>query len=183
MSYSNKLTLGIFVFLVLTIIFSQNENYTVIAEEPESKFPNLVKSPSSYTSKVDPLIIAWQVETNQEEFAKNNNISYSNGKIGVYIYLDDQSSISKIPSDVEITATDANIVVAMVTSSQIDQLAQIDSINKISLPKEVTNPIIPTNSSEEISVDDNYILLISVVIGIAIAIGISFKVYKKKISQ
>lgn len=176
-------SIGVFIFLLLSLIFSGNENNTIIAEEHESKSTKLAQSPSSYTSKIDPLIMAWQVETNQEVFANNNNISYSNGKIGVYIYLDDQSSMSKIPSDVEITATDANIVVAMVTSSQIDQLAQINSIEKISLPKKVTNPIIPKDSSEEISFEENFTLIIPIVIGFVIVAGISFIVYKRKVKH
>ena len=160
-----------------------SENFTIIAEEQESKIPTQVISPSSFINKIDSTIILWQVETDQEEFAKNNNISYSNGKIGVYVYLDDQSSISQIPSDVEITATDANIVVAMVTSSQINQLAQIDSVTKISLPKLVTNPIIPKDNFEEVSLKNNFFLVVPIVVGVIIITSVSFIIYKRRISN
>lgn len=92
------------------------------------------------TSKIDPLIVQWQLASDPEQFAKANGLSYSEGKISVYVYLDNQSSIPKLSAAVNVSATDGNIAVVKATSDEITNLDKLDFVQRISVP-DIARPL------------------------------------------
>jgi len=109
----------------------------------------------SEATKVDPLILEWQSSSNPEAFARINNLSFSDDKIAAYIYLDNADSISNIPSEIDVISSDDNIVVAFVSSQQIEQLAQMVFVERIAPPilavfrQDSTIPLIESPAEKE----------------------------------
>jgi len=174
--------LAIFLFFLLFIqnieaIYSQNiESNLESSSTPIEQF----RSPSS--SKIHPLLVQWQVSENPNEFAKENNLSYTENKIGVYIYLDNVDSSSKIPGEITITAFDEKIVVAFVSSEQLDELNDIDFVERVTLPEPARTPPIPQVEIPESQTpaENRYYYLIWIVIGgIVIITILIFKKRKK----
>ncbi len=175
---------GLAIFL-LYLLFMQNLG-GIQAENVESNLENSstpieqFRSPSN--SKIHPLLIQWQLSLTPNEFAKENNLSYNENKIGVYIYLDNFDSLSKIPSEIEVTASDEKIIVAFVSSEQLDTLEELDFVERVTPPDFARTPPIPqveipeTQTTEE----NPYDYLVWVVVGgiVIIAAGI-FKKRKK----
>ena len=133
------------IFLLIALIpaaYAENselsENSSLISERK-----------TSTTSNIHSILIQWQESENPEEFAKNHNLSYKDGKVGVYIYLDNAESQSKIPLEIEITASDDKIAVAFVTSEQLYKLSEMEFVERISLPVLAQNPPIPKVDTPE----------------------------------
>jgi len=136
---------GLAIFL-LFLLFMQNLG-GIQAENTESNSKNSSalneEFRSSYSSKIHPILIKWQASENPNEFAKENNLLYTENKIGVYIYLESLESRSKIPDDITITAFDEKILVAFVSSEQLDNLEELDFIERITPPDLARIPPIP----------------------------------------
>jgi len=156
------------------------------AENTESNLKNFsasveeFRSPSS--SKIHSILIKWQTSENPNEFAKENNLSYIDNKIGVYIYLESVESRSKIPSEITITAFDEKIIVTFVSSEQLDKLEELDFIERVTPPEFMRTPPIPkVEIPQSQTLEENqYDYLLWLVIGgiVIITIGI-FKKRKK----
>jgi len=176
--------LAIFLFLLL---FMQNFG-GIQAENIKSNLENSstpieqFRSPTS--SKIHPLLVQWQVSENPNEFAKENNLSYTENKIGVYIYLDNSDSLSQIPSEIEVTANDEKIVVAFVSSKQLDKLDDLDFVERVTPPDFARTPPIPQVELPESQTpkENRYDYLLWIVIGgiVIISIGIFQKRRKHK---
>ncbi len=176
--------LAIFLFFLLFIqtvgtIYAQNiESNLENSSTPIEQF----RSPSS--SKIHPLLVQWQVSENPNEFAKENNLSYTENKIGVYIYLDNPDSLSKIPSEIEVTANDEKIVVAFVSSKQLDKLDELDFVERITPPDFARTPPIPQVELPESQTpkENQYDYFLWIIIGgiVIISIGIFQKRRKHK---
>jgi len=128
-------------------------------------------------SKINSAIIGWMESSDPNLFAEENNLIVSGNKIQVYVYLDSSDSISNIPQDVDVLASDDNIAVALVSSEQINQLAQLDFVERITPPVKAEIPPIPISQNPDQN-DYSTIIMISIGIGIAIIVGIIF--LKKK---
>ncbi len=171
--------LGLILFFLLVIPVITSDSFSVelggSSREADSRVTD------SNITEVDPKIIEWQNSSNPSQFAKNNNISFNNDKIAVFIYLDDSNSISNIPLQIEITGSDQNIVVAKVSSEEINQLAQLDFVQKITLPVLVEPPTIPSTIPND--TDYSTILIIGVIIGIIVIVSlvIKFGVQRRKV--
>jgi len=70
---------------------------------------------SSELEKIHSTIIEWKSSSNQEVYARDNNLIFSDDKIQVYVYLDNAESISNIPQDIDVVDSDDNIAVAFVS--------------------------------------------------------------------
>ena len=132
------------------------------------------------STKIHPTISEWQSSVEPETFAASRSLSFSDNKIAVYIHLDSKESISNLPNDVEVLSSDENIVLAYLSSSQIDQLAQLDFVERIAPPPITRNPPIP------FQLDDNttsmtLTITIAVVVAIAVAIFAITRIRRKKI--
>ena len=130
--------LSIITLLILpnssNLIFALNQETnqeTILAKIQEKGEPT---HQAGSLPKVDPTIAKWQLAPDQEEFAKTNGLVYSQGKISVYVYLDNESSIPKLSSVINVTATDGNIAVVKATSDEITNLAKLDFVVRISAP-------------------------------------------------
>ena len=175
----------IFAFF-LFLLFLQNGD-TIYAENINSDLENSSnpikpnRSPSD--SKIHPILIQWKLSDNPNEFANENNLSNIENKIGVYIYLDTVESKSKIPQDIIITAFDEKIIVAFVSSEQLDKLAELDFVERITPPDFARNPPIPQIEVPETQIPEktSYIYLVWIVIGIIIILIITK--FKKRKSQ
>ncbi len=153
-------------FLLLLII--QNGN-TIHAENEES---NSEKVPieefrSSSSSKIHPILVKWQISENPDEFAKKNNLSYTENKVGVYIHLESAESQSKIPPKINVIAFDEKIALAFVSSEQLDELDNLDFVERITPPDRIRIPPIPQVEIPEtqISEENQYDYLVWIVIG------------------
>jgi hypothetical protein len=125
--------------------------------------------------KIHHLISKWQTSDNPAEFAKKYNLSHDDGKILVYIYLENPETISKIPSTISIQSSYDEIVLAFVTSEDLHQLERLDFIQKITPPDLAQNlPISEVDASkEETPIQNQYdipLLGVIMVIGVIIAI-------------
>jgi len=177
--------LAIFLFLLL---FMQNLVY-IQAENTESSSKNFSSTfeefRSSSSSKIDSILIKWQTSENPNEFAKENNLSYKENKIGVYIYLESVESRSKIPNDITITAFDEKILVAFVSSKQLDKLEVLDFIERVTPPDLARTPPIPQVKIPESQTkeENQYDYLLWLVIGgiVVITVGIFRK--RKKLND
>ena len=128
--------------------------------------------------KINSIILEWMNSSSPASFAEDNNLIFSDNKIQVYVYLDNAESISNIPQDIDVVDSDDNIAVALVSSEQINQLAQLDFVEQIAPPIRATIPPIPI-STEDSEIDNSALIGIVIGIGIAIAI-IAGIVYSKK---
>jgi len=149
---------------------------TAVPRETERVPTEIIPKPND--PKINSVLLEWMNSSSPASFAEDNNLIFSDDKIQVYVYLDSAESISNIPQDIDVVDSDDNIVVALVSSEQINQLAQLDFVEKIAPPIQATIspiPILPEDDK-----DDNSALIgIGVGIGIAIAI-IAGLVYSKK---
>jgi len=173
---------GLVIFL-LFLLFIQNLG-GIQAENAES---NLENSPtpieefrSSSSSKIHSILIQWQLSENPNEFAKENNLSYTENKIQVYIYLESAESRSKIPHEITVTAFDEKILVSFVSSGQLDELDNLNFVKRITPPDLARTPPIPQieiPESQTLEENRNDYLLWLVIGGIVI---ITIGIFKKR---
>ena len=130
--------------------------------------------------KISSVILKWMSSSNSKSFAEDNSLIFSDNKIQVYVYLDSANSIANIPQNIDVIGSDDNIVVAFVNSEQINQLAQLDFVERISPPIRATIPPIPI--SQEGDEIENYALIgIGIVIIIAIIVGVIYSMKRKEV--
>jgi hypothetical protein len=125
--------------------------------------------------KIHYLITKWQISDNPAEFAQKYNLPYDNGKILVYIYLENPETISEIPSTIIIQSFYDDIVLAFVTSEDLYQLERLDFIQRITPPDQAQNlPISEEDiSKEETQIQNQYdipLLGLIVVMGVIVTI-------------
>ena len=165
-----------FVLLSIILISLYNVEYGFSQTREESSIDSekFVKTHpklrSSQSLKIHSLLFEWQSSSTPEVFARNNNLSVSDNKIQVYIYLDSADSIVNIPQDIDVIDSNENIAVAFVSSEQINQLTQLDFVVKISPPIRASISISQNDGN------DNF-ALIGIGIIIAVIIGV---IYSKK---
>jgi hypothetical protein len=154
------------------------------AENTESSSKNfsapIEEFRSSSSSKIHSILIQWQISENPNEFAKENNLLYTTNKIGVYIYLESAESRTKIPHEITVTGFDEKILVAFVSSEQLDKLEELDFIERITPPDLARTPLIPQveNPETQTREENLYDYLVWIVIaGIGI---ISIGIFKKR---
>jgi hypothetical protein len=131
--------------------------------------------------KIHYLITKWQISDNPAEFAQKYNLSYDDGKILVYIYLENPETISKIPSTISIQSFYDKIVLASVTSEDLYQLDKLDFIQRITPPDKAQNLPISEGgiSKEETPIQNQYdIPLWGIIVGIGVIV--TFVLLKKK---
>jgi len=189
MFYLYKLASGTFIFLVfLFVLDNANEGFSQTREEIVNGSAKIIKiDPSSRSpgsEKIDSILIQWQSSPTPQFFAEQNNLRTSEDKVSVYIYLDSYESVSKIPNDIDVLLTSDNIAVAFLSSNQINQLAQLDFVEQISLPIKARIPPIPI-LDQETNIDDSNLIgmSIGITIVIAIAVGGAVVYSKKKIKR
>jgi len=124
--------IGIFIFLLLVLTSSYYVNEGFSERTNSTKSDSGFKSPER--SKIHPIITEWKSSTQPQVFASENNLQYSDGKIRVYLYLDDAESVSKLPTDIDLQSSSDNIVAAYVDGRQITQLSQLDFVQRIEPP-------------------------------------------------
>ena len=178
---------GLAIFL-LYLLFMQNLGGIQAENAEESNLKNfstpIEEFRSSSNSKIHSILIQWQLSEDPNEFAKENNLSYTENKIGVYIYLESVESRSKIPNEIIIAASDEKILVAFVSSEQLDELNDLNFVERITPPDLVRTPPIPqVEIPENQTLEKNqYDYLLWLIIGgiVIIAIGIFRKRKKLK---
>lgn len=151
---------------------------------PDMGFSQMREDISNSNPKINPIISEWQSSEDPETFASENNLSFFEGKLSVYVHLNQADSISRFPKNIDIQASDNRIVVAFVTSNQIDDLATLDFVIKITPPdyvKTLPSPKIqPEESVIPIQDENIYLNLIWIIIlGSIIVIVIILKKQKK----
>jgi len=170
--------------LIFLSFYFVNEGFSQTREEYGNASQKFIKSypelSSAELGKIHPTIIEWVTSSDPSSFAEKNDFIVSDNKIAVYIYLDEPESISKIPIEVNVEASDDNIAVAFVSSEQINQISQLDFVEQISLPIKARPPPIP-KLVQETEIEDANLIEISIGITIVMAIAIGGAVvYSKK---
>jgi hypothetical protein len=131
-------------FLLVLII--QNSNFVYgqnIEFDLENSSRPLENLRSSSDSKIHPILILWKLSENPTEFAKQNNLLYSEEKIAVYIHLTSIESQLEIPKNIEITAFDQNIISAFVNADQLEHLEELNFVERVTIPDFMQTPPIP----------------------------------------
>ena len=174
--YIMKLLCLFIILFIITSFYSLNDGFSQRED------------PAISSHKIHPIISEWQSSSEPETFAKENNLSFSANKISVYIHLDKPDSISKILMEVDIQAFDDKIVVAFVTSNQIDDLVKKDFVIQITPPDYArTLPISKIEIDENVSpvqtTNYNENLIWIVIVGTILVIVIIFKKRKKSQQQ
>jgi len=167
-------------FLLFLLI--QNSN-SILAEniDSENSSASIKELKSTSESKIHPILIQWQTSENPNEFAKENNLSYKDNKIKVYIYLESAELRSKIPPEITIAAFDQKIAVAFVSSEQLDKLDDLDFVERITLPDLARTPPIPQIEQPETQIPEKnlYDYLVWIIIG-GIVIFTIIAIFKKR---
>ena len=129
------------------------------------------------SSKVHSIILQWQSSQNPDKFAKENNLTARDGKISVYIHLNDSQDISNVSDIVNVISSDGNIAVAFVDSEEITLLENSQFVTHITPPIIARNPPIPqVEPAENVEASFDYTLVWIVAI---IGIGLVIVLYKK----
>jgi hypothetical protein len=137
---------------------------------------------SSANAKIHYLLTEWQNSVNPAEFAKEHDLPYIDGKIPVYIYLNDPESSLKLPSEIETIEFDGNKVTAFVNSEELYQLEKLELIEKITPPDRVqklSESKVPKSHAQKNGQDSNLWILGLIAI-IITAIVILKKAKKQK---
>jgi len=171
-------SIGIFIFLVL--IFGHLFVEQVLAQSADE----LDRAPKNITKRIEekihPLIIEWKTSPEPQAFASENDLQYSDGKIRVYLYLDDSESISKLPTDIDLVSSSGNIAVVYVDGRQVSQLSQLDFVQRIEPP--VSGTFGPPQIADTGSIDEIFLYSITAIIILAVVLGIVF-VSRRKIAK
>jgi len=176
-------------FCIFSLLLFVQNNGTIHAENTESNLENpsvfIEEFRSSSKSKIHPLLIQWQLSETPNEFAKENHLTYAENKIGVYIYLESVKSRPKIPPEITVTAFDEKIIVAFVSSKQLDKLKELDFVERVTPPDLARFLSLPTEIPETKTPEVNqYNFLVWIVIGgIVIFIIATFKKRQKSPNQ
>jgi len=153
-------------FLLLLIV--QNIN-TIHAENEES---NSEKAPieefgSTSGSKIHPTLVKWQTSENPDEFAEENNLSVNKNKVAVYIHLESAESRSQIPPEINVMAFDEKIALAFVSPEQLDELDNLDFVERVTPPDLVRFFPLPQGETPETQTleENRYDYLVWIAIG------------------
>jgi len=112
---------------------SQSSDTSTLANKNKGK-PSLIgRSPTSEFAKIHPAITQILEHANPKALAKIYGASLENDQLVVYVHLSDNQVQNK-PSDIEILAQDKNIIVSKLSFSQIQSLADLDYVERITLP-------------------------------------------------
>ena len=174
---------GLAIFLLFLLLIQNLGG--IQAENTESNLKNfsppIEEFRSSSSSKIHSILIQWQTSENPNEFAKENNLSVDEDKIAVYIYLKSEESRSKFPPEITITGFDEKIVVAFVSSEQMDQLEDLEIVERVMLPDRARTFSIPKieMSEDQTTPEDQYDYLAWIVIA-GITIFIIITIFKKR---
>jgi hypothetical protein len=146
----------VFIFLLFLTLLNVS---SIFAENMISEKENLssienFRSPTN--SKIHPTLIQWKISDDPNEFAKQNNLSYIDNKIGVYIYLESAESRIKIPQDITITGSDQKIIVGFVSIKQLDMLEKLDFVERVTLPDLARTSILKEEISESPPIEENH---------------------------
>ena len=177
-----KKTILNYLIITLVVIFVSSTIMSPLASSEESIEVNIQSSENmdqNYSKKIHPTIAEWQSSTEPETYALSRSLSFSDNKIAVYIHLDSKESISNLPNDVEVLSSDENIVLAFLSSSQIDQLSQLDFVERIAPPPITRNPPIPSQL-EDNTTSMTLTITIAVVVAITVAIFAIARTRRKK---
>jgi len=83
--------------------------------------------------KIHPAITQILEHANPKAMAAIYGVNIENDRIFVYVHLED-NQIQNRPSNIEILAQDKNIIVSKLSLNQIKSLADLDSVERITLP-------------------------------------------------
>jgi hypothetical protein len=161
----------------ISSIYAENAEPLEFSKSPEGR--------SDITSKLHPILVQWQASENPDEFAKENGLSYKDNKIKVYIYLESAELRSKIPPEIKVAASDDKIVVAFVSSEQLDKLDDLGFVERVTPPILMRTPPIPQIEIPEtqISEKNQYDYLLWIVFGAIFITTIGILMKRKKLKE
>jgi hypothetical protein len=154
MSYFS-MNFQILAFCLLFLVGQNSDSIYAESIEQENSSAPMEKFRSPSNSKIHPILIQWQLSDNPNEFAKENNLSYTENKVGVYIYLENVESRSKIPSEINVKAFDEKIAFVYVNSKQLDKLEELDFIERVTPPDLARTSIPKVEISKSPTLEEN----------------------------
>jgi len=112
---------------------TQSSDTSTLANQDKGNVSFFGRShPSEYT-KIHPAITQILEHANPKAMAKIFGASIDNDHLFVYVHLADNQFQNK-PLDIEILAQDKNIIASKLSFNQIKSLANLDSVQRITLP-------------------------------------------------
>lgn len=162
--------------VLLAFLFPNN----VFADQ--DSLENLLENTREGTgSKISPILLKWQSSENKDQFAKTNGLLYKDGTIQVYVYLTNEEFLSQIKSEINVVASDANIVVAYVSPQQLDTFENLDYVERVTPPELARTPPIPQIvTKEKIEPEEKNDAAIPILVIAIILSSITFSVYLHK---
>jgi len=115
------------------ILSHSSDTSSLAKQNKDYKTSFIGRPPASESTKIHPAITQILQHANPKAMAKIYGASIDNDHLYVYVHLADNQIQNKLP-DIEILAQDKNIIVSKLSLSQIKSLADLDSIERITLP-------------------------------------------------
>jgi hypothetical protein len=175
-----------FIILALfLLLITQNSNIYGQNSDLSQNFSKYAEG-KYLDSKIHPILENWQKSEDPDKFAQQNDLFHENDAIGVYIYLSSKEFQASFDFEIKIISSYDKTVFALVTSEQLDKLASLDFIEKITPPDLIRTPPIPKSPPQTQIQEKNqsdYILWI-VIGGITagITVALKYKTSKSKSS-
>ena len=126
-NYARLLSIAVAIFCIIFSTFPVADAIHVNSrEEDQAKY-------DPFSAKIERKVLDVMTSTNPDLIAKKIGASYQAGRITVYVYLDESYGPSP-PPGIDVSARADNILVSKLTLQEINQLSQLDSVNRITLP-------------------------------------------------
>jgi len=126
-NYARLLSIAVAIFCIIFSTFPAADAIHVNSrEEDQAKY-------DPFSAKIERKVLDVMTSTNPDLIAKKIGASYQAGRIIVYVYLDESYGPSP-PPGIDVSARADNILVSKLTLQEINQLSQLDSVKRITLP-------------------------------------------------
>jgi len=128
-NYAKLLSIAVAIFCIIFSTFPAADAIQVNSrsEDHQAKY-------DPFSEKISRHLLEILMSTDPTSAAKRMGTFYQENRLPVYIYLDSEDSISRLPSNIAITGSDEKIAVAKLTLNEMIQLARLSSVMKIGMP-------------------------------------------------
>jgi hypothetical protein len=116
-----------------SITDAQNENFSRF-EGKISSIGELKQKYSDFSPKINSKVLDVITNENPSEIAKKLRMNFKDDQITVYVYLHSSENQKGLPQNIEVISSSENIAVANVNLQQINQLSQLNFVQRIDVP-------------------------------------------------
>jgi subtilisin family serine protease len=147
-------TLGVLIVIALLIGNIANESFAEPQNENKSRFPDgkivsleeIKQKYANFSPKINNHVLDVITNDNPSEIAKKLKMNFKDGKVTVYVYLNSSQNQKDLPKNIEVISSSDNITVSNVNLQQINQLSQLNFVQRIDIP--VSGTLVTHDKSE-----------------------------------